>query len=100
MDLATRKITIDTTAIDFTAVHNDKQLLVTDAGRIYIGVETRGFVVEPSGTARRVTHDPALRDCRIRNERELVCLRDVAPLDATVVAIDFAALPGAHFRLR
>jgi hypothetical protein len=100
MDLATRKITIDTTAIDFTPVLDDKQLLVTDAGRIYIGVETRGFVIEPSGTARRVTHDPALRDCRVRNERELVCLRDIPVVDAAVVVVDVAAQPGTPFRLR
>jgi len=95
MELATRKLTVDTTAVAFIQPFTDLQLLVTDAGRVYAGADTSGVVIEPSGAARRVTHDPALRDCRVRDDRQLVCLRDNA-----VAAVDVTALPGSPFRLR
>jgi hypothetical protein len=95
MELARRKVVVDTTAIDVTAVHNDHQLVVTDAGRVYTSVGTSGWVIEPAGTARGVTHDPTLDDCRGRSEREIVCVRDGA-----VVVLDLDALRGDDVPLR
>jgi hypothetical protein len=95
MELATRKVTVNAAALDFIVPFQETQLLVTDTGRVFVDVDTGGLVIEPSGAARRVAHDPALRDCRVRDQRQLVCLRDSA-----VVTIDVTELPGAPLRLR
>lgn len=69
MDLATRRLFLDTSAVDFSPAVDGKHLLVGDRGRVYVSVGASGYVIEENGTARRVVHDPALRDCRLRNER-------------------------------